>query len=537
REGLEKAPSSVDKTALEKRVKEINDENLVEDEYTPDSWKTLQDALEAAQRVLEDEGATVEDISKALANLNSARNGLTKRDASGGNGGNTGGNNGNSGGGSTWYPSTPAPAPTPTPTPEKPIIDVTKNGSQDSFATGTEQKAENGTKTNILIDKNKLSDILSQGKGQQLSVHVPNKGNVEATGLTAADVQKLANTGSSLQISNLLAIYPVPGGQLNLNAIANNWNNAALSDIAVQIDIQLAPDGVIDRARKQASSKGYELLVDPVDLDLTFKHDGKTIRSGLLNGYAPKYIALPEGIDPNRITTGVVVNPDGTVFHVPTVVTKIGDRYFAQINDLRSSGTYSVIWNPKDFDDVRNHWAQSKVNNISARLDLEGTGSNTWSPDRNVDRAQFAAIVSYGMGIMRQDLQQNIFNDVNTSAWYYPSISIANEFGIVKGYGDDTFRGNQLITREEGIAMIARAYKLVRPEATIHQSDADHLLAGYGDVNQVSAWAKESVALMISAGIVEGKEGKLLKPQDYMTRAESVALMERLLKVTDLIDK
>lgn len=393
------------------------------------------------------------------------------------------------------------------------------------------------TKTYVRIDKNKVSSILSQKNGQQLSVHVPNKGNVEATGLTAADVQKLADTASSLQVSNLLAIYPVPSGQLNLNAIANNWNNAALGDIAVQIDIQLAPNGVIDRASKQASSKGYELLVDPVDLDLTFKHDGQTIRSGLLNGYAPKYIALPEGIDPNRITTGVIINPDGTIFHVPTVVTKIDNRYFALINDLRSSGTYSVIWNPKDFDDVRNHWAQSKVNNVSARLDLAGTGNNTWSPDRNVDRAQFATIVSYGMGIMRQDVPQNIFSDINASAWYYPSITIANEFGIVKGYGDDTFRGNQLIKREEGIAMIARAYKLVHPEAAITQAKTDNVLAVYGDASEVSAWARESLALMISAGIVEGKEGKLLKPQDYMTRAESVALLERLLKVTELIDK
>lgn len=520
-------PVGVDKTVLRAKVVEINLENLNGSNYTPESWEALQEALTKAREVLANEDAIQEEVDAALSVLTAARNGLRNRDT----GGDNGGDNGNSGGDNTWYPSTPAP------TPPKPIIDVTKNGNQDAFATGTEQKVGSETKTYVRIDKNKVSNILSQGNGQQLSVHVPNKGNVEATGLTAADVQKLADTGSSLQVSNLLAIYPVPGGQLNLNAIANNWNNAALGDIAVQIDIQLAPNGVIDRARKQASSKGYELLVDPVDLDLTFKHDGQTIRSGLLNGYAPKYIALPDGIDLNRITTGVIVNSDGTVFHVPTVVTKIDNRYFALINDLRSSGTYSVIWNPKDFDDVKNHWAQSKVNNVSARLDLAGTGDNTWSPDRNVDRAQFATIVSYGMGIMRQDVPQNIFNDVNASAWYYPSITIANEFGIVKGYGDDTFRGNQLITREEGIAMIARAYKLVNPQAAITPAKADNELAAYGDVNEVSAWAKESVALMISAGIVEGKEGKLLKPQDYMTRAESVALLERLLKVTELIDK
>ncbi|MED0709801.1 SpoVA/SpoVAEb family sporulation membrane protein [Aneurinibacillus aneurinilyticus] len=68
---------------------------------------------------------------------------------------------------------------------------------------------------------------------------------------------------------------------------------------------------------------------------------------------------------------------------MPTVVTKIGDRYYAQINDLHSHANYSVIWNPKDFSDVKNHWAKEDINDIAARLDLAGTGNNTFSPNRN----------------------------------------------------------------------------------------------------------------------------------------------------------
>ncbi|MFC6457444.1 S-layer homology domain-containing protein, partial [Paenibacillus vulneris] len=295
---------------------------------------------------------------------------------------------------------------------------------------------------------------------------------------------------------------------------------------------------LIDNARSRAVNGGYELLVNPVSLDLAFSRAGQTIRSEQLGGYAPRYIALPEGIDPNRITTGVIVNPDGTVNHVPTVVTKISNRYFARIQDLRSHGNYSVIWNPQDFSDVKSHWAHMTVNNVAARLILAGTGNNDFSPDRNINRSEFAVMAATGMGLLGQKAAQNTFHDVTSTAWYHNGVSVASEFGIVEGYEDGMFRGDQQITREQGIAMIARAYSLVRPQdAALSQAEIAAALSVYGDAANLSDWARETVARMIRAGVVEGSAGQLLKPQESMTRAEAAALIERMLKTTDLIDK
>ena len=47
-------------------------ENLLEDKYTPDSWKALMDAVEAAQAVLDDENATDEDIAPVYDALRAA---------------------------------------------------------------------------------------------------------------------------------------------------------------------------------------------------------------------------------------------------------------------------------------------------------------------------------------------------------------------------------------------------------------------------------------------------------------------------------
>ncbi|MBD2863267.1 S-layer homology domain-containing protein [Paenibacillus oceani] len=410
------------------------------------------------------------------------------------------------------------------------------NDNTREFATGKATTEGGRTVTTVQIDAGKLNDILAQGNAQKLAIRVPNEGDVEIQGLTAEQVKRIADSGSSLEIGNLLAIYPVPGGQLDFNAISNNLNGAKLGDIAVHVDIKRSPESLIDSAHSKATAEGYELLVDPVDLRLTFTTDGKTTDTDRLNGYAARYIALPEGIDPNRITTGVVINPDGTMFHLPTVVTKLNNRYFALINDLRSNGTYSVIWNPKDFDDVKNHWARTDVNNIAARLDLAGTGNNRFSPDRNIIRSEFATIVATGMGLMRQNVLENQFEDVNKSDWYHDGVSIASEFEIVLGYDDGLFHGGRNITREQGIAMIARAFNLVEPQRFMSPAEIDATLLKFGDADNVSGWAKEVVAKMVAAGIVEGEDGQLLNPQDYMSRAEAAALMRRLLQMTNLID-
>ncbi|RAR44504.1 S-layer homology domain-containing protein, partial [Paenibacillus sp. MDMC362] len=495
-------------------------------EYSADKWNKLP--------LIEGENAiTVGVYDKAGKLINEYTYIIVRERASGNDnsgGGNNGGSNNGGGNSDTVNPTTP---PTTDNTVKPGNIVITINGSNVSFASGT----VNGGQATVTIDKHKLSGILADGKEHKFGISVPGNGNVEVQGLTVEDLKKLADTGSSLEIEDVLAIYPVPAGQLDVNAISKQFGNAPISDIAANIKIKRSGDELAKLAREKSAQNGYELLVHPVDLDLAFMHDGKTDRTGLLNGYAPKYIAIPEGVDPNRITTGVIVNPDGTVFHVPSVVTKVNNRYFALINDLRSSGTYSVIWNPQDFEDVKSHWGKQDVNNIAARLSLKGNGNNTFSPNRYVTRSEFAEIVVLGLGLMRQDASQAKFSDVPASIWYRDAVSIANEFDIVRGYNDSNFKGGLQITREQGFAMIARAYRLIQSEDVPNQEQIATTLAQYTDGANVAPWAKADVTQLIHAGIIQGNGPEALSPKAQMTRAEVTALIARMLKVTNLIDK
>ncbi|WP_211222580.1 S-layer homology domain-containing protein [Paenibacillus daejeonensis] len=68
---------AVDKTQLQAKVNEIHDEALVPSTYTEESWQTLQDALDAAQAVLDSDNVTQVEIDQALSQVEAARDHLT----------------------------------------------------------------------------------------------------------------------------------------------------------------------------------------------------------------------------------------------------------------------------------------------------------------------------------------------------------------------------------------------------------------------------------------------------------------------------
>ncbi|WP_216675500.1 S-layer homology domain-containing protein [Brevibacillus sp. HB1.3] len=83
RDGLKKPDEptpTVDKSKLQAKVDEIDDEDLDEDDYTSSSWRKLEKALKRAKDVLEDPDATQEEVDEALAELKKARRDLESVD-------------------------------------------------------------------------------------------------------------------------------------------------------------------------------------------------------------------------------------------------------------------------------------------------------------------------------------------------------------------------------------------------------------------------------------------------------------------------
>jgi hypothetical protein len=53
-------------------------------------------------------------------------------------------------------------------------------------------------------------------------------------------------------------------------------------------------------------------VVKPVEFEITCTSGIKTVEVSKFNGYVELTGAIPDGVDPSKITTGIVLNADGT---------------------------------------------------------------------------------------------------------------------------------------------------------------------------------------------------------------------------------
>ncbi|MEN6326387.1 MAG: S-layer homology domain-containing protein, partial [Syntrophomonas sp.] len=258
-----------------------------------------------------------------------------------------------------------------------------------------------------------------------------------------------------------------------------------------------------------------------------------TVEVSKFNTYIERTIALPEGADPNKITTGIVVKPDGSTYHVPTRVALIDGKYYVVINSLTNS-TYTVVWHPIEFSDVKNHWAKEAINDMGSRMIVSGVDQENYAPDQDITRAEFAAIMVKSLGLA-PGTGETRFSDVENSKWYCEYIKTASSYDIIYGYGDKTFGPNDTITREQVMTIIARVMKITGLDCSLADGEAEKLLQTYSDSADASGYARESIAACLKTGLVSGKSVDTMAPKDNISRAETAVMVQRLLQKSDLI--
>ncbi|WP_339243794.1 Ig-like domain-containing protein [Paenibacillus sp. FSL R10-2796] len=436
-------------------------------------------------------------------------------------------------GGDVVVPSQPTPSPTPAPVVNAASILI--NGKAETVGTATNGKRNEQTLTTIVLDQKKLEDKLAtEGKGTVVSIGANSKSDVIVGELNGQMVKNMQGNQAILEIKAGNATFTLPAQQINIDALNEQiGKSVALQDIKIQIEIS-APTADKVKALEAAAQKGsFSLVSAPVNFTARGIYGDKSIELSQFNTYVKRTIAIPEGMDPNKITTGVYVDSEGSVHHVPTKVVVIDGKYFATINSL-SGGTYSVIWHPLEFSDVANHWAKEAVNDMGSRLVIEGTGSGQFTPDQVITRAEFAAIVVRGLGL-EMEQAATPFSDVKTTDWYNSAINTAFTYQLINGFEDGMFRPDEHITREQAMLIIAKAMKITALQTKLSVQSADVLLAPFTDSSKVSNWAISGVTDTLQAGIIKGRSSKGLAPKDDMTRAEVAEIVKRLLEKSDLI--
>lgn len=432
---------------------------------------------------------------------------------SGGGGGNGGGGGGGSGGGGAGG----------VPTPPAVGVKATMNGHTLSEI-ASERETPNGLTVSLRAEAF-LERLAAGGDKPTVAIEADRADTNVLLELTGSVVQAMENRSAMLEVRTSYGSYRLPAALLDIGTLAEKvGGSSALDEVLVRISI----------ARADAANTGIPNLVGhPIEFSVSADYKGTNAEIEEFAGFVERVLPIPAGT--GGVTTVVVLEPDGSVRHVPTRIETIGGRRSAVASSLTNS-VYALVAHSAAFSDVESHWARSEINGLASRLVVRGNDNGAFLPGASVTRAEFAAILTRALGLPERGGESG-YADVAPNAWYAGAAAQARKYGLVEGDGQGRFRPSAAITREEAAVMLARAMKLtgLNDGTAASESFVSEKLAGFRDAGDVSAWARQALAIGVSERLLQGNQAALL-PKNAITRAETAVIVSRLLQRSGLID-
>lgn len=167
-------------------------------------------------------------------------------------------------------------------------------------------------------------------------------------------------------------------------------------------------------------------------------------------------------------------------------------------------------------------WAEEAVNHLYVRGIVSGTTKDTYCPEQNVKREEFAKLLIEMTKLNVVDEDKD-FTDVPKDAWFYDSVNRAYKAGIIKGMSDTIFGAGMNISREDMAVMIYNTLYVCGAELP------ENAVAGFADAASISDYADDAVASLVKLGVLSGYSDGTFKPQATATRAEAAQVVYKTL--------
>ncbi|OXM14916.1 S8 family serine peptidase [Paenibacillus herberti] len=394
-----------------------------------------------------------------------------------------------------------------------------------------------------------LKAITAQGL-QQVTVKsaTASQANATVTTVTYADLQAAIGTGNvKLALVFNAAAEAGKASKLSLTAEQVKLLGTAPAGSAIYLNTgKEALELPLSLIASVPAGSGLELVIRPA-ADEASKFAGATVlgtpvafEANTVNGSTVTPLSVPSKTFLKRSFTldkGITVSKAGVLFlengkqaPAPAVFSANEDGTTTVTVSRPGFSVYTAASRTTAFNDITGSWAQSRIQSLSDKLLINGTAATTFSPKANVTRAEFAAMLARGLGLTAT--AKAPFSDLAAGAWYNDAVSAAYTAGLINGYSDGTFRPNGIISRQELAVMLAKAATLAGASSTTGK------ITTYGDATSFGAFAKDSIALVTSAGLMEGSiagSSSVFKPLGSTTREAAATVIHKLLTNSKLI--
>lgn len=184
----------------------------------------------------------------------------------------------------------------------------------------------------------------------------------------------------------------------------------------------------------------------------------------------------------------------------------------------------------EDMPDIRGHWSEASIRAMLSQKFIQGFPDGLFHPDQSITRAQLITML-----VKRLDLppleslpRQSPFRDLSTEHWAYADLIRAYQFGLLKGYIDQTVHPDAIVTRGEMAELFFRAMQKKPPltqEMTNGNTSGDP--PTFSDL-RTDSWYASSIRALVQARWMNGFPDGTFRPKAGATRAEGVTLLMRI---------
>ena len=171
------------------------------------------------------------------------------------------------------------------------------------------------------------------------------------------------------------------------------------------------------------------------------------------------------------------------------------------------------------FTDTTGHWAETAITKWSEEYSIiNGYEDGTFRPDNSITRGAFAGILDRFLKFQSTS-PAGTFSDLSGNYWEDAILKL-HASGVYLGNNGQALAGDT-ITRQQAVTMIARAFNISGESATVYYLDAD----------QVADYAKPYLAEMSALGYITDSSDGYFRPTDAITRAEIVTILDNMIEV------
>lgn len=168
------------------------------------------------------------------------------------------------------------------------------------------------------------------------------------------------------------------------------------------------------------------------------------------------------------------------------------------------------------FNDTVGHWASEYITDLSSRKIINGYSDNTFRPENLISREEAAQMLSNYIGGSGGSAEVP-YDSIGR--WSSPAIQNLISKRIISGYEDGSFRPQNQITRAEFSTMV---YNMMSSKGQLGPDNRS-----FDDT--AGHWAQNSIGTLAGNGIINGYDDGSFRPDSNITRAEAATIISKSL--------